>query len=576
MKLNKTKCKNGNIHYYLSLSKKVNGKSTTQTYKKLGDLYSLMQEMGCTAEEVEAWCQEQKRIETELYSDARKPINIRINPEERIELDEELNFNLGYLILQSIYSKLRMDLTCSKIRKKSKIEYDLDQILRHLVYGRILFPKSKKSTFEMADHFVEKKSYELHDVYRALDVIADNLDEFQKDMFNNSQNLIERDASVIYYDCTNYYFEITQEDGKKKYGKSKENRPNPIIQMGLFMDKNGLPLAFNLFDGNKNEQQSMVPLEEKILKDYELSQFVVCTDAGLGSTANRKFNSVQNRAFVTTQSLKKLKKEELNAALSIHGWKSLKDHRPVAIESIEELKNLEEGIYYKEIPYKAGGLEQRLIITFSTKYAQYQQNIRAQQIERAAKMMEEPSKIKKTHKNPNDPRRFITQINETKDGEIAENTIVTLNQDQIDKEAMFDGLYALCTNLEDDVSQIIAVSERRWKIEQCFRIMKTEFKARPVYVQNDKRITAHFTVCVLALLVTRILELKLGEQYSITEIVDQLRYMNTTKVEGLGYIPSFKRTKLTDEMQDLVELSLDKKFIKYQTMRKIIKKSKEH
>ena len=282
------------------------------------------------------------------------------------------------------------------------------------------------------------------------------------------------------------FFYVKQEDGCKKYGKSKEHRPNPIIQMGLFMDGDGIPLAFSLFPGNANEQSSLKPLEKKILSDFECQKFIYCSDAGLGSESIREFNHMGERSYIVTQSIKKLVKEEREWALNKQGFKKVSDNTPV---DITKLSPDDTGLYYKDEPYTTKKLQQRLTITYSPKYALYQKAIRDKQVERAQQMLNTGT-AKKNRKNPNDPARFIGTMAITKEGEAADIKSF-LDETKISEEAQYDGLYAVCTDLlDDEVGEILKVSEGRWQIEECFRIMKTDFSARPVYLQDKNRIRA--------------------------------------------------------------------------------------
>jgi transposase len=384
--------------------------------------------------------------------------------------------------------------------------------------------------------------------------------------------VIDRKKEILYYDCTNYYFEIEDEDNFRRYGASKEHRPNPIVQMGLFMDADGIPLSFSLFNGNENEQPSMSPLEKKIIKDFGTSDFIVCTDAGLSSTANRKFNSIQGRGFVTTQSIKKLKGFLRDFCLDDDGW-YLPDSKKVY-----KLSELDEGACYDKVFYKdrwinEDNLEQHLIVTYSIKYRNYQRTIRDRQIERAKKYVDSPSKF--TNKKVNDPKRFVEQDHCTSDGEIANKVITSLNQTQIDEEAKYDGFYAVCTNLEYSVSDIVKINQKRWEIEECFRIMKTEFKARPVYLSRKDRITAHFTTCFTALIIYRILEKKLNEKYTCEELINTIRSMNMMIAPGEGYIPTYTRTDITDALHEAFGFRTDYQITSQKNMRKILNQTKK-
>ena len=342
--------------------------------------------------------------------------------------------------------------------------------------------------------------------------------------------------------------------------------------MGMFMDADGIPLAFSVFDGNQNEQPSMSPLEQKIIKDFKTSDFIVCTDAGLSSTANRKFNSIQGRGFVTTQSIKKLKGFLQDFCLEDDGWYLPGSNKKYKLSELDEEADYDK-VFYKDRWINEDNLEQHLIVTYSIKYRNYQRTIRERQIERAKKFIESPSKL--TKNRANDPKRFIEQGHCTPDGEVASKTITSLNQEQIGNEAKYDGLYAVCTNLEYDVPSIIKINQKRWEIEECFRIMKTEFKARPVYLSRKDRITAHFTTCFTALVVYRILEQKLNGKYTCEELIETIRSMDMMIAPGEGYIPTYTRTDITDALHDAFGFRTDYQITSQKNMRKILNQTKK-
>ncbi len=520
-----------------------------------------------------AWAKEQARLETEKYKNdnENKTVLIPFHSSRRLEYHKQKFFEGGYLFLQAVYYDLRLDHVCRKIKRNYKFEYDLNAILSDLVYTRILEPSSKRSSFKAASKFLEPPSYELHDVYRALSVLANECDLIQSEVYKNSFFLGKRNDHILYYDCTNFYFEIEQEDGDKKYGKSKEHRPNPIIQMGLFVDGDGLPLAFSLFPGNQNEQTSLKPLEKKVLQQFGCEKFIYCSDAGLGSENNRVYNHMGKRAFIVTQSIKKLPAEEREWALKPTGFKRVSNDEPVDITNLTEKdKN---SLFYKDEPYTTKKLHQRLIITYSPKYAAYQKNIRSKQVERAENMVAS-GKLKKQRKNPNDPARFVGKDAVTKDGEIAE-ICYYLDEKKIEEEEKYDGLYAVCTDLlDDEVGDILKVSEGRWQIEDCFRTMKTDFSARPVNVRREDRIKAHFLTCFLALLVYRLLKKRLKEQYTCEEILDTLKGMNFADIEEQGYIPLYSRETITDDLHEVCGFRTDYQFISKRKMKAIQKQSK--
>ena len=458
------------------------------------------------------------------------------------------------------------------------MHFDLEAILSRLVYGRILFPSSKLNTFDESKRLLEQPSFELQHVYRSLEIIAKESDYIQSQLYKNSLSISKRNDRILYYDCTNYFFEIEQEDGLKQYGVSKEHRPNPIVEMGLFMDGDGIPLAFSIHSGNTNEQVTLKPLEKQIIDDFKLSKFVVCTDAGLSSNDNRKFNDIGERSFITTQSVKKLKKHLKEWALGPEEWTHPITKEIFNISKFDKDESLYEKYknttFFKERWIKENGLEQKLIVTYSLKYRGYQRQIRCKQLERATKLINnDPKNINK--KRPNDFKRFIATTNVTDDGEIAKNLVHHVNEDAIAKEAMYDGFYAVCTNLEDDASEIAKINHRRWEIEECFRIMKSEFKARPVFLRNDDRIEAHFTTCFLALVLYRYLEKALDSKFTTNEIVTQLRDMNFYSVPEEGFMPIYTRTDFTDALHEAFGFRTDYEIVSNKEMKKIYKTTKK-
>ena len=548
------------------------GVSTSVIVRKLGTLKELLSEHGPTRDDVMAWAKEEARLETLKYKQEQEArlIQITFHADRQLDFDKQTFFRGGYLFLQSIYYQLQIHKICRKLKTKYKFQYDINAILSDLIYARILEPSSKRSSFKTASEFLESPSYELHDVYRALDVFGTECDLIQSEVYKNSHFLGSRNDKILYYDCSNYYFEIEQEDGSKKYGKSKEHRPNPIIQMGLFMDGDGIPLAFSLFPGNSNEQTSLKPLEKKVLGEFGCQKFIYCSDAGLGSEDIRVYNHMGERSYIVTQSIKKLKKEEKEWVLDPKGFKRVSDDTPV---DITQLPEDDKGLYYKDEPYTTKKLHQRLIITYSPKYALYQKTLRAKQVERAQKMLDSGN-TKKNRKNPNDPARFIGTTAATKDGEAADIHHY-LDENKIAEEAQYDGLYAVCTDLlDDEVGEILKVSEGRWQIEECFRIMKTDFSARPVYLQDENRIKAHFLICFLALVIYRYLEKSLGNTYTCETILDKLKSMNFADVQEQGFMPLYTRDELTDALHEACGFETDFQFITKSQMKTIQKKSK--
>ena len=593
MKLTISKSKNATLYYVQKSYRTDSGKSSTRTVERLG-----------TIEEVKARFGEENTMDavkeyikglTLADKEQRRDVVVKLSQNKMIKQNEQNSYNGGYLFLQKVYYELGLDKICNKIEKRHKNEYGLNSILSMLLYTRILYPGSKLSSLEDAKNFIEQPKVDIHQVYRALSLLSKESDGIQAAVYKNSLKLGARHDKVIYYDCTNYYFESEEENGLRQYGRSKENRPNPIVQMGLFTDMDGIPLAFCINPGNTAETTTLKPLEDKLKEDFGLSKVVVCTDGGLASYENRKNDHVGERAFITVQSLKKLEKSLQDWSMETTGWKiaEFKDTNETQKADMDKQHDKEYDLskldpkeyanmlFYKERWIKVGKkndqLEQRLIVTFSFKYKEYLQHIREKQIARAQSIIER-GVVEKCGKCQNDPKRFIKRDSCTVDGELAEYTSYSLNQEMIDQEARFDGFYGICTDLEDKATDIIKTNGGRWIIEDCFRITKTEFEARPVYLQRDDRIKAHFLTCFLALILYKYLAKKInraGYHFSANNIISTLKDMNFVSVAGEGYIPTYTRTDLTNNLHGSAGFRTDTQIVSKQRMKSIISESKK-
>ena len=577
------------ITYRAVKTVRINGKNKTQIVKSFGSEKFICETYGVT--DAKAWAKEQVRLMNEAEQEDSAKFNIELCAGTDLVMDEQRRFNGGYLFLQDIYYDLGLHKICRAISSRHTFEYDLNDILSKLIYTRILYPASKKSSFEESKRFIEQPSFELHDIYRSLSVMAEESDYIQSRLFRNSTAIQKRNTQVIYYDCTNFYFEIDSAEDDKQYGKGKENRPLPIVGMGLFMDMDGIPISFSLYPGNRNEQITMIPLEEKMLDKFDMSKFIVCTDAGLSSATNRVFNSYDGedgmRGYITTQSIKDLKAFLQEWCLADDGW-ILDGDSPEKKYKLSELddEKYKERVFYKTRWIKEEGLvhtdkgdkkqiiEQMLIVSYSVKYRDYQRRIRKGQIERAIHLVESGEKtINK--KRQNDPKRFIKTDHATKDGEIADKALSYIDQSVVDAEEQYDGFYAVCTNLDDDISSIVKANKRRWEIEECFRIMKSDFEARPVYLKRQERILAHFITCFISLIVYRYLEQKLRNKYTIDQILLTLQEMDFMKYEGKGYQPVYTRTELTDALHEAFGFCTSKQIVPIAKMRNIISQTKK-
>ena len=571
MRLGISKSKN-TINYYIIKDYTKNGKRSTKQVERIGNIEEIKIKAG--NQDYKEWLKEYVKNYNDEHC-KKEIITIKKNNKKIIESNINNTFNVGYLFLQKIYNQLKIEGICNIIQDKYQFHFNLNEILSYLIYARIIFPSSKLETFKQCQNFIEQPSFKLHDEYRALSYIAENMDFIQESLFNNSKKVINRNSKVIYYDCTNYFFEIDDEDNLRKYGMSKEHRPNPIVGMGLFMDGDGLPLSYNIFPGNQNEHKTLIPEETKIINDFKLdnTKIILCTDAGLASDEIKKYNIKDNRGFVITQSLKKLKEEEKNKVFDKSDWRIPNDLKNIynlkAIENDEELKEkYYETLFYKIIQTETKSIKQDLIVTFCFKYFDYNRNIRNRQIEKAKKSIE-TNNVTRKGKNQNDYRRFINSINSTENGEIADNTNYYINEDIIKEEEKYDGYYALTTNLIGNINEILKIIKGRWEIEESFRIMKSDFLARPINLSREDRIKAHFMTCFISLLIYRILEKKLNYKYTTTQILNTLKGMNMLESKGDGYIPAYMRTDLTDELHDIFGFRTDYEINTYKDFKKI-------
>ncbi|HPE15221.1 MAG TPA: IS1634 family transposase [Bacilli bacterium] len=577
MRLGISKSKN-TINYYIIKDYTKDGKRSTKHVERIGNINEIKLKSG--NQDYKEWLKDYIKIYNDEHC-KKEIIIIKKNNKKIIESNINSRFNIGYLFLKKLYNDLKIKDICDEISKKYKYEFDLNEIVSYLIYARIIYPSSKLETFKQCRNFIEQPKFNLHDEYRALSYIAKNLDYIQEKLFENSKKVIKRNSEIIYYDCTNYFFEIGQDDDLRKYGISKENRPNPIVGMGLFMDGDGLPLSFNIYPGNQNEQKTLIPEESKIVNNFKMdnTKMILCTDAGLTSDEIKKYNIKDGRAFVITQSLKKLKAEDLNQVFDDSDWRIAGDLKNVYnlnnFKCNDELKEkYYNTLFYKIIQTETKSVKQDLIVTFSFKYFDYNRNIRNNQIERAKKSINSNQAPRKG-KNQNDYKRFINNAKITDSGEIADIDSLSLDEELIKSEEKYDGYYALTTNLVGDIEQILKISKGRWEIEESFRIMKSDFLARPVNLSREDRIKAHFMTCFISLLIYRLLEKKLNYNYTTSEILKELREMNLLELKGDGYIPDYIRTNLTDNLHEVFGFRTDYEINTYNDLKKIFDQIKQ-
>lgn len=579
-----------------------NGKRTTKVVEYIGTQAKITELAQTDNLTIDTWLQnylnrykEKQNISTELQEVIIKKYANRLIPRDTLQ-----QFNVGYLFLKDIYYSLKIDKIVKEISKKYKFEFDLNEVLSNLVFSRIIYPSSKLKTYELSKNFIETPMYNLENIYRGLTYLNIEMDFIQKEIYNNSKLVIDRNTRIMYFDCTNYYFDINEETELQKYGNGKDGKAKPLVGMGLFMDGNGLPIAMNIYPGNENETKHLIPLQEKMENDFELinKQTIICTDAAMCTDEIKQFNIKDGKAFVITQSIKKLKAEYKKEIFNDTNWRILGDlSRTYKLSDIlndEELsKKHYETVFYKIVQTETAHVVQDLIVTFQIKYRDYLRNVRNGQIERANKKIGSTNKGDKIKLsvNPNDFRRLIKEeVNELKKtknkktndtNSLNENNekatyyySYSIDQDKVKDEEKYDGYYGITTNLNGNIEDILKISKNRWEIEESFRILKTDFDSGTVHLSREDRIKAHFLTCFISLLIYRILENKLDYKYTNTQIIEKLKEMNMYEEKGTGYSPAYTRTDLTDDLHEVFGFRTDYEIINYENFKKIFIKVK--
>lgn len=578
-----------------------NGKRTTKVIDRIGNYNTILDLANKEGIDIDTWLNnylndfkknhgiptESEKVIIEKYSNKLIPQNVTNR------------FNIGYLFLKSVYYSLKLDQIVKSITQKYKFEFDLNEVLSNLVFSRIIYPSSKLKTYELSQKFIETPKYNLENLYRGLTYLNNNLDYIQKELYNNSKSVVDRNTRIMYFDCTNYYFDINEETDIQKYGHGKDGKAKPLVGMGLFMDGNGLPIAMNIFPGNDNETKHLIPLQEDIAKDYNLEnkKTIICTDAAMCTDEIKKFNIKDGRAFVITQSIKKLKGIYKEEVFKDDNWRIVGDltktYKLSDILNNEESSKIHyETVFYKIVQTETAHVVQDLIVTFQIKYRDYLRNVRNGQIERAKNKIsssKKGDKIKLSN-NPNDYRRLIKEevktIENNKKNIKEDNSLnepkkkekfsysYSIDNDVVKEEEKYDGYYGITTNLNGDIKDILAISKNRWEIEESFRILKTDFDSGTVYLSREDRIKSHFLTCFISLLIYRILENKLNYKYTNTTIIEKLREMEVYEEKNSGYSPAYVRNDLTDDLHETFGYRTDYEIVPYENFKKIFDKVK--
>ena len=572
-----------------------NGKRTTRVIEKIGNDKAILPLANKEGIDINTWLDNylNKYLEEHGISNDIEEVIIKKYSNKLIPKNVTNKFNVGYLFLKDIYYSLKLDQIVKTISKKYKFEFDLNEVLSNLVFSRIIYPSSKLKTYELSQSFIETPKYNLENLYRGLTYLNSDLDYIQKELYNNSKSVINRNTKIMYFDCTNYYFDINEETDFQKFGHGKDGKAKPLVGMGLFMDGNGLPMAMNLFPGNENETKHLIPLQEKMEKEFNLEnkETIICTDAAMCTDEIKQFNIKDGRAFVITQSIKKLKQCYKDEIFEDDNWRIVGDLTKTyklsdILNDEEKCKIHYETIFYKIVQTETAHVVQDLIVTFQIKYRDYLRNVRNGQIERAKNKISSSTKGDKIKlsNNPNDYRRLIKEevkieknnqnikdknsLNESKSKDKFSYSY-SIDEDVVKEEAKYDGYYGITTNLTGEIEDILKISKNRWEIEESFRILKTDFDSGTIHLSREDRIKAHFLTCFISLLIYRILENKLDYKYTNNQIIEKLKEMDVYEEKGSGYSPAYVRNDLTDDLHDLFGFRTDFEIISYENFKKI-------
>lgn len=595
-----SKSKNSTVYYIIEDYKR-NGKRTTKIIDNIGNHNKVLLLANNENITVDEWLNNYLNNYLKEHPTSNEPEEVIIKKysNKLIPMNVINKFNVGYLFLKDIYYSLKLDQIVKTISKKYKFEFDLNEVLCNLVFSRIIYPSSKLKSYELSQNFIETPKYNLENIYRGLTYLNNDLDYIQKELYNNSKSVVKRNTKIMYFDCTNYYFDINEETEIQKYGHGKDGKAKPLVGMGLFMDGNGLPIAMNIFLGNESETKQLIPLQEKIAKDFDLEdkKTIICTDAAMCTDEIKQFNIKDGRAFVITQSIKKLKEVYKNEVFEDDNWRVVGDLTKVyklsdILNDEEKCKNHYETVFYKIVQTETAHVVQDLIVTFQIKYRDYLRNVRNGQIERAKKKISSSTKGDKIKlsNNPNDYRRLIKEavnviennksnnkevnsLNESKKKD-KYNYSYSIDEDVIKEEEKYDGYYGITTNLNGDIQEILNISKNRWEIEESFRILKSDFDSGTIHLSREDRIKAHFLTCFISLLIYRILENKLNYKYTNTKIIEKLREMEVYEEKGTGYSPAYIRNDLTDDLHELFSFRTDFEIVSYKNFEKIFQQIK--
>ena len=587
------------------------GKSVPKSFivKKLGFKEDLLKSY--PGDELDKYLKDQVKL-AESEEDVSLSY-IKTNDSLDLNLDEQMCFNFGYIYPQILLNNLKLKEFLDTIAAQTKITYDFSSIVIDLIISQIIDPKSKRGFYNSPKLYRKEKDYDLQHVYRSLDILAANTDIINAYTYKELKKYKNLNSKIYYYDCTNFYFDTDNCDDFRRMSKSKEGIYAPLVQLGALIDDKGFLVGMLVFNGSKNEQDTLKTVEQKLQKQFSIKNIIICTDAGLNSADNRYFNSQENRKFICTQPLSKLKQHIKNRVKSNSNWKLLngndtnltpeklcdlykksqgKDVETYLNTVIYKVINIKENIEIKDEldsnrKKKVKDFEQTLIVSFSLKYMLMQNYYFTKDLNKAKECIDHPSEFNKNTSHCF--KRLVKNIRYNNETGVITSQKLSLNEDKIEKETEFFGYYCVATNLDETPNKVVSLNKYRWNIEYMFRTMKTNLNAHPLFVNTEEHIKGHLEIVCLAINVLRLLHLDMYKAMGKTEdigklddedpdyewltlntILDTLRGMNLTKlnVEEEIFVPSFTRTKLTDALGKTYGITLSKSLIRGKILKK--------
>lgn len=505
---------------------------------------------------------------TEEYNQANSPIRLEINPSLSLSLGTDNRRNFGYAALSSIYHDLEIDSFFRNRQRMTNVQFNYNSIFRSLVFARLIAPASKRASFEYLKHFFERADFTLDDVYRSLPFFKRYQADLQLWIHEHIRQNYGRDTSLVYYDVTNYYFEVDEPNDMLRRGVSKEHRKDPIVQMGLFMDTNGLPISYGLFSGNTLDKQTLIPMMDKLQDDYSLGRIIVVADRGM-ITGDNIFQTLSDgNGYVLSYSIRGSAKAFKDYVLNPEGYVHKKDGFRVKSRLAPREIRVTDVLTGKK---RTVMVDEKHVVFYSPAYAKKAKMERQEALNKALSMIREPQKY--TRSTSYGAAKYIKNLSfDKKTGEILEHTGKALEIDEalIAEEELYDGYYAIITS-EYDLSdgQIIDIYRGLWKIEESFRITKSDLETRPVYLKNPEHIQAHFLICFTALVIARILEYRLGRKYGVSPILESLRKCECSLVEQNLYVFDYYDEILKD-IGELLGIDFSKKYRTLGEIKKVL------